>query len=70
MLVKQTPAQRREAKQKLVVQASAQSQHAVLNSISKLSSGVVEVVEGLFIGSGRDGRDVEQLNKLKIDTGE
>ncbi len=71
MLVKQTAAQRREAKQKLMGtsdKSRTNTGHAVLSSLSKLTSGVVEIVDGLFIGSGRDGRDVEQLNRLRIDT--
>ena len=49
MLVKQTAAERREAKLKQQSASSSlqtRSSHAVLSSISKLSSGCDEIIEG------------------------
>ncbi len=72
MKLKQTAAERRAAKLHALPAASVATTKSgavgALASMHKLSSGCVEIVEGLFIGSGRDGRDVEQLDALQIDT--
>lgn len=67
--LKQTAAERREAKQMQDASTKGSKLQDVLLGMHSLPCGISEIIEGnLFLGSGRDGRDEGQLGVLQVDT--
>ena len=67
MALKQTAAEKREVKRQALLNdptARASSLNGTLAGMHKLPSGVSEIVFGIFIGSGRDGRDEQQIGRF------
>lgn len=66
--VKKSAAEKREAKLRdasSVASLSSSNHHnSILAQVSKLSSGASLIVDGLYIGSGRDGRDPDVISQM------
>ena len=72
MKLKQTAQERREQKRLKEAENLEKLEQVkeanVMHSLAKLPHGVVRMVDELYLGSGRDGRDVDQIKRHNFDT--